>query len=159
MTAPSPQNEQLPIGPATPPNLPLQTNKCRVSTASGDVWFEFTPQKIKETFLEMVQHHLVNMDVLKFQDIAFSSFLDMSSLNTSDDRALHQSAYSSNLYAVLDQQVEEGLRYAALRRVCGIVLCSPSHEALRGEVGKLLDKDTMEEGLEPVQNYNIHEKV
>jgi hypothetical protein len=159
MATTSLQNEQLAFKPTTPSNPLPESDICRVPTASGEVLFELTPQKVKENFLEMVQYHLVNMNVLSFQDIAFSTVLNMSSLNTWDDGALDQPAYSSNLCAAIGQRDMEEQRYAALRRVCGIVLHNPSYEALRSEVRELLDKDAMKEGIELMHNYDIHEKV
>jgi hypothetical protein len=159
MATASPQNEQLAFRPANISNPLPESDICRVPTASGELLFELTPQKVKENFLELVQHHLVDMNVLSFEDIAFSTVLSMSLLNTWDDGALDQPAYSSNLYVALGQKDMEEQRYAALRRVCGIVLHSPSCGALRGEVRELLDKDATIEGLELMHNYDIYEKV
>ncbi len=123
-------------------------------TASGAVWFEFTPRKLKGYLLEYCSIRLMTT----VTDIDFSTVLEMSSLNEVDE-SKHCEQLGSNLCAVVDGIAREQARKQMLNDVLAIFLRDASLGQLRAEVEKLMNLDLAAAHVKVEPHHGLEAKV
>lgn len=128
--------------------------RVRFHTAFGIEWFEFSPEKIKGYFYEL---GAIIARYRSFDDISFSSVLEMSSLNI--DELEDQPVFGASLSVMLDCRVKDDARADMLREVCGYALKLPEYELLRHQVNELVEADLVAAEVTYNPDDNIYLKV